>query len=247
MVNGFLEAIFGSRGAQVMRPLQDSGFSSWLPARAALAWVGATSNHSGFLPGTTIPMVLAKTDFGWTGAISDYAFVDASASHVAAAMTVYLDSPPGRPVLKPIDLSRLGRTVDALIKAEKSKGAGGGDASGTGIHAAAIPPTPATPATAMAPKMTGQKKTKSRIPKIPKTAKPKKAVTTVMKLSEVEAGRACPVCGSKQIVDSKFKGCFCFRSMAKSVQTERINTGIKLVLKNWDDDALMTLRESLGI
>lgn len=268
MIAEFLEAVLGRPGAAALGPLQKSVFAPWIPARAALAWVGETSESGPFLPGTSIPMVLAKTEYGWSGVVGDYGFVDASASHVVAAMTVHLGFVPGRPDIKSQDLARLGRTIDALVKAEKTKGGGGGDEGGKGAADAAIPHTDATPPTAVAPPMKGPKKPRVKLPAVPKTPSskpvgipkvpkptglpkvtviPKAPKTTEMKLSEAATGVRCEACGSRQFDSGRFKGCLCFRSLAKSVVSEPIRGGVKLTLTGWDEDAITTLREALKL
>lgn len=243
----FLKAILGAAGASAMAPLIEAspGLAAYLPARAALSWVSATASYTGFIPGTEIPLVLQKTEYGWNGGVgsdSIYAFDSAPAAHVAAALTVFLDATPGRPDLKEIDFARLGKTIDALVKAQKNKGA----AAGTGVHAKPIGPDAPIPPTATAPDAPAAgKPKKSKLPKKPKPAAAAKPAS--MKLTLSESRHICPVCLGSQFKDQSFKGCWCFRSLSKSVTAVAVPGGYNLTFgDDWDEDAVLTLSESLG-
>lgn len=114
---------------------------------------------------------------------------------------------------------------------------GPGPAHAPNAPAAPTPPTPVAPQPGKA--------SLPKLPKPPSAAKPGKA----MKLTRSETTHACPSCGQAQFQGNVFRGCICFRDLAKSATVQDANENdvtIKLDTSAWDGDALLTFLESIG-
>lgn len=236
----FLTAVLGARGAAALQPLSKASpdLAAYVVPRAAVAWLQLTSDFEGALPGTDTICAFRKSEDGYTGILDDYAFTSAPMEHLAAAVSVLLDAAPGRPDLRDLDLARLGKTIDALAKTQKKRGAGG--EAGTGVAAAPIPPDAPEPPTSVAPP-------KPKPGKLPKLAKPKKPVVPQkLALSVADSQKSCPVCRGTQFRGTEFRGCYCLRGLAKSVDVRLVATGFELTFgAGWDADTIAILRESL--
>jgi hypothetical protein len=156
-------------------------------------------------------------------------------------MTTYLGATPGKLDLRDIDLARLAKTIDALVKSKKGKAS----TPGTGLHAAPIAPEPPiapTPVAPTMPKPDAAKKPKVEKPKT-KAEKPK---LPKLRLSISDSFKTCSVCRAKNISGVDFVGCHCFKALAKQVSVEVMNWGSGFELSfgpDWDQDAVETLQE----
>ncbi len=65
----------------------------------------------------------------------------------------------------------------------------------------------------------------------------KKPKIPSMSVGKSEAQRACSMCGGHQFADNKFRGCFCFADLAKSVSTTAYGDGYVLSFKAGVDQA----------
>jgi hypothetical protein len=79
---------------------------------------------------------------------------------------------------------------------------------------------------------------------MPGMAKPAKAV----KVSKSQSEHKCGLCGLAQFKGGAFRGCICFRDLAKSAKVTPDGDGYTLEFKgqDWDEDAIQTLLEALG-
>jgi hypothetical protein len=216
----FLAEILGPPGEALACSLKGTQIGDYLPARAALAWINQTINASGFIPGTKIGYSLTKSSSGWRGQIGEYSFADSPGVHVAAALSVFLGVAPGQPDLRQIDLARLGRTVDLLVKSQQKRGAAGGSsvaAAHQDATPAVAPIPPGGEADAVADRDKAAKARKIALPIKPKLPK--------IRISKSEAARPCHTCKVLLFTSGKFTGCKCF---SKSVTTATTPLGYEL-------------------
>lgn len=244
----FLDSVLGTAGVDALTPLIKASpeIAAYILPRAVVAFINT------ILPGIATelpncPVFLTKSNLGYSGVAelngSEYAFSDADASHVAAVVSIALDAKPGRPNLKDVDLARLGKTIDALVKAQRRRH---GEASvGTGTNAAPIPPEAPEPPV---PTQTAEQK-KTKRPRLPRPTKPgKKTETSTLRLSVSESLVPCQICGKKQMLGTSFVGCICFQALAKSVKVKVMDwgAGFELTLgPEWGPEGALTLRESM--
>lgn len=128
---------------------------------------------------------------------------------------------------------------------------------------AAAPKEPGAPTPPAAPelKQTVKGPTVSLKPKLPKPPKPstpsllpeaqklpgQRGNRPQLKVTKSEAEAKCPICRSTQFKADRFQGCMCFRDLAKSVKVTVLEDGYNLEFtKDWDQESILTLAESLG-
>lgn len=252
--NDFLSAVLG-RGAEVLDRLAKASpeVSAYLVPRVAAAWVSQVDGADA-IPGVPEQrFVLSKAGDGTYHGVAElggteYAWVHAPVSHVAAVIAVAIGAEPGRPDLKDVDLARLGKTIDLLVKSKKEPAIGTGGAAAATPPLAPEPPSmggPDSEPTAASTKLNWAKaKTKKLKPKLPKLAAPK---APKVKLTLSEAVTPCQVCRGTQFQGQSFRGCFCLRDLAKSARSVQVPGGYELVLgQDWDNDAVLTLLECVG-
>ncbi len=223
----FLCAVLGPVGGKALGMLakSDPGLAGYLVPRTALAWLGRVGDTLD-LPG--VPeggIVLSKKQDGFHGAITigdaQFDLAGADANTVAAAVSIAVGVTPALAKgLRERHLAQLGHTIDLLAKAQAKKP----EVEGTGSAAAAIAPiAPAAP-TPTAPDTS--KRRRVNIPLRPaQPAGAPKPRTAPLALSERDAGRKCSACGASQFQNGKFRGCYCIRSMVKSIDASRGQDG----------------------
>ena len=254
MVIKFLEKILGA-DSKALGPLLKTGLEGVVVARATMAWL--KESPMGNLDCGVL--LLSKSETGISGVIefqgSDYLFTDATAEHATAAIVTSLGITLEKDVIKDLNLAKLGKTIDLLVKAVKNKGA---DKPEIGQFAKPIKPQLPDPA----PKQIPQVKTKGRISSIPKIQPlqqkpdpramtppllPVKPGLPKIKLSEKEMLKKCSVCGKAQAEGDKFVGCSCMKGLSKSVKSQRVLGGLLLSFgSDWDSEGVITLLESVG-
>jgi hypothetical protein len=273
----FLKAVLGEDGANALSKAaaRSQELGEALIPRTVLAWLNVASRYGyeGDLPGVTNTyLAFKKSETGFTGSVSVgdelYKFESSSLFHVAGAVLVAMGVSPDAIALntKDLDIERLGKTIDCLVKARivtddlakaakpKTGGAGGGGKMPHGPPAAAIPPEAPTPPTPTAPKnkLPGQKAKKPPGPKPPKPIgsntlgnKPPSASTLKVKKSELQ--KECRTCGFTQLRKEVPTGCMCFRDLFKSLSSTPTEDGFTFVLDaEWDEDATVTFLETIG-
>lgn len=128
----FLEEVLGKDGAAaLLKAVQRSpALASVLVPRAIIGWTMAATawGYSGKLPGTDLEVGFHKSENPgrYGGSIQDsksnglYVFNDAPFHRIAAHIAVALEVPEVAPAsgLKDLDLARLGKSIDALAKAQ---------------------------------------------------------------------------------------------------------------------------------
>lgn len=125
----FLVAVLGTDGAKALRKAAERSheLGHALVPRTILAWLGiaAREDYEGDLPGVRNSYItFRKSESGYTGSISFtdedmHEFQGASLEYLAAAVAVYLGADADRvgPGLRDLDLARLGKSIDLLVKA----------------------------------------------------------------------------------------------------------------------------------
>lgn len=205
-----------------------------------------------------------------------YSFKKAELYHLASAVAVALGADSNTEFVRAKDLEKLGKNIDLLTKAHHlTKVLAKKDRCWDGYEPTpgkkpyskgsckpvkrseaeeiekkdlpAMTARPQEPAQQLEPaqpqkqrlKGPPPEKAKNLLPKIPKVAK-------TIKISKSESHRSCHVCGIPQFKNDSFRGCLCFRELAKSVSVANVEGGYQLTLKGWDEDSLITFLETLG-
>jgi hypothetical protein len=118
----FLDEVLGVAGAQALRKaiVRQPALQPLLVPRTIMAWVAMASRlgYEGQIPAHEAAVSLAKTENGYSGRVGDFEFVDENlyraSARVAVAMGVDGQLPAGA---RALDLERLGKSLDALVKA----------------------------------------------------------------------------------------------------------------------------------
>lgn len=261
----FLVSVLGKDGARAILKAADhsSGLKGAVVPRAIQAWLGSVKvEYSGEIPGVETSQIrFTKSEGLFTGhiAIGDEVFKlqksTASQTLAAVAVALDLDKDIGAPSVRDIDLERLGKSLDVLVKAralnkeiekekeelEKEELEKATEAPGP--SAAPIPPKSPIPPEPTQPKVAPE------TPPTPKakTARAPKPVSSVLRVTKAEADNCCPLCGGVQFRNETFTGCLCFRDLAKTAKVVTWGPQITLNLgEDWDQDAISTLLSTLG-
>lgn len=122
----FLVGILGVEGATALRRAGERSeeVENVLVPRSILAWLNSVESHEGEIPGIENTYVsFQKSEKKYSGSISlgeeVYEFQDVDTCHVASAVAVAIgvDGDRQHPNLKDLDLVRLGKSVDLLVRA----------------------------------------------------------------------------------------------------------------------------------
>lgn len=267
--NQFLVGVLGDDGARALQKAAErsEALGNALLPRTILSWVTMASRYEfeGALPGVSNSYLqFKKTEGpGFSGAISIgddvFSFQNATLFHVAASVGVAIgcDAEPVDPDLRDLDLARLGKSIDVLARArvvakemEKIGGNRGENVhpdpdsesekrSAAQIGKTELPGMTAKPRAQQGPQAPAQPQMQTAQPK----PRPKLPMLKVAK-SEMEA--KCRMCGEPQFLGTRFRGCFCFASMAKSVKTTSTPEGLLLEFRGeWDRESIETLMGAL--
>lgn len=260
--NQFLAAVLGDDGALALsKAVQRSGhLENALVPRTILSWIALASRaqYRGGIPGHPNSYVeFTKSEGGYTGQIAMgdevYSFSDKSLYHLAASVAVSMGIDGDRvpPNMKDSDISKLGKSIDLLVRARVVTAQLLAKAESPGQPAVATAAAePLAPAQAtMQPGQPPKQKQKPKLPRVPKTkaSVPTPPMLPKLKLSEAQLQKRCGECASGHMREGRFVGCVCFRDMAKSVTSVRTNDN-KILLSfgsDWDTDAIHALLMSL--
>lgn len=127
----FLRAVLGEEGASALQKAsrRSQELEAAIAPRALLSWLtfAADNEYEGEIPGVEDTyMQICKTETGFTGQVSIgdsfHSFEDESVYHVAASLAVAmgLDNEEFDPRLKDLDIARLGKSIDLLVKARSA-------------------------------------------------------------------------------------------------------------------------------
>ena len=233
MLINLFKYILGNSGASAMEKLLKTDLSSYLVSRVIVGWLRNESVGTINIPDSCPLQSLSKSSGGYNGSSKfgelDYNFDNADEKHVAAVIAVLLNQNISISTPRDIDLAKLAKTIDALIKIQKKPNNLTHD---TTTIAEPVEPTPPTPAQPVNPPQVQRRRT---IPKLPRTT---------LKLSEAASNKDCKICGEKSFTNNKYTGCYCFKPLAKDIKTCKDINGYKLFLgDSWDDEAILTLME----
>ena len=247
----FLSRILGVDGSEAMARAVDrhEPLESVLLPRAILSWIKAVGpfGHDGSIPGVADShLKFSKNEEGFAGSVNIYDFVyefeKASVFHLASSLALALDVDPTGIGIKDLDIERLGKSIDMLVKAtivkeelakvKAPEQAGGAASPIQPIQAVApAPVAPATPKMAEAPKMA---KPKVKLP-----------IPSKIKVTKSEMSYKCGLCGRGSFLDSTYVGCSCLAELAKSVHSDTVTNELTLG-DDWDKDSIMVLLECIG-
>ncbi len=234
--DSFLAAILGPGAAPIARVAAEPVYAGYVVPRVVRAWLDAREGFSGNLPGTGVGVSLRKTEAGWGGQVdvggSAYRFSGKTVYHATAAISAALGAEFVPVQARDIDLARLGKTLDALVKAAP-RARGAGEAPGP----AAKPADKIAPEEKNAPEVR-QPSGRRRLP-----IKPPAPVKLTM--SEVEAAVPCKVCDQKQVRGGKWVGCSCVRGLEKG-EVRRVPAGYEVHLTGWSDSDITVLHYAIG-
>jgi hypothetical protein len=235
----FLEAVLGVNGAAIMSRLADSSeiIKTAAVPRTIMSWLGSMEGYNDKLPGSEINLKLVKSESGFYVEFNGIETEEASIEKAAAVIAVGLGVTSGMSKFKDVDLAKLGKTIDLLVKAQKGLAGGQGGGLAQGHH----------PSVGSAGAVTGEMN--ASVGPIKPDA-PDKAIPTNLKnlsnkapkmaLSEEESEKVCKVCKGKQ-KDKKgqIKGCHCFTDLSGTLEVKKSESGYEVTFGvGWDDAAI---------
>lgn len=257
-INSFLKNVLGEDGLQACNRVNQKmpAMQTILAPRTILSWLtlAVRTNYDGEIPGVNQTyMSLSKHEQGISGIIisngDSYEFANDDILDVASTLSVVLgvENLLIDPILKNTDISKLGKSIDMLVKARViSNNTVQEESSSEESKMDKVE----EPGGAAAPK----KPKKPEMPQVPVAVAPtmNKPMKTVSKSFELhikksQSEKMCPECGIRQFRADKFSGCMCFRSLAKTVSTKVVKDGYVLSLNksSWDSETIQTLIASL--
>lgn len=231
----FFKHILGLQGWRVLESLSKSSenIASYLTPRIVVSWLRQEDYGQLQVPQGCPLQKLAKSGYGYSGATNigglDYNFENVAEEHIAAIITVASGQEIQQTETKDIDLAKLAKTIDLLVKAQKIQ-------YERTQNAQYLEPEQPIEPEATQPKQT----TKPALPKVPQIPKiTRKRKLTVQKS---EAQKPCQLCGKKMFTNTQFTGCTCFSPLAKSVSTASSPLSYTLTFsEDIDEDALLAL------
>jgi hypothetical protein len=274
----FLKGTLGEVGASALANAAEHSdtVEALLMPRTVMSWLGVTQlfGWDGPLPGVEdTHLAFSKNlDNTYSGHITvgngDFPFDDASIIHLAALVSVALGGDDPVPNIKDLDLERLGKNIDVLVKSQyvtliEGILAKNAEDSG-GTSPAQIPSAQTGPAV---PQLQAKRTKKIPIPKKPKNSirvkpvpakvsatKPRQAPKLpgakgkTLKVPNATAKSECSECGSPLIKNDRFVGCMCFRDFAGEVELlkHNDNTYIRFA-PTIDRTVASAILEALGV
>lgn len=224
----FLTGVLGTEGARALARTaeREPALAAVLVPRTALAWLRDLQKHEGTLPGVeTSYLTFTKSEVGYGGLISvngsfNYEFAGVGAEHVAAAIAVAVGTVgPSNPAVRDLTLTRLGKSIDALARAQQL--------------CKTLPQAlkAELPGTTAKPVATGEPQGPQEPQKQPRQARPKPKLPKLpaLKVEKSEVHAVCPECDRSNFdVNQKFQACLCWRDLAKHVRTTVYGDGVVL-------------------
>lgn len=242
----FLTGVLGTEGARALarQAEREPDLAAVLVPRTALAWLQDLDKHEGNLPGVdTSYLKFSKNGVGYGGVVNlgdiNYEFQNAGQEHLAAAIAVAVgQGGTTTPAVRDLILARLGKSIDALAKAQVLVKAL------PRVLKADLPGTTAKPREQTEPEgpTQPQKQARNARPKLPKSPK-----LPGIKVEKSEAATPCAVCERNMFNEAlKFEGCMCWQDLAKHVTTTVYNDGVVLEFKpSYPAGAWSPLRKAL--
>lgn len=266
----FLKAVLGTDGASSLKKAADKygELEGAIVPRAIMAWLGlaARSDFEGGLPGVDDSYLdFTKNEDGtYSGSIAIgegiFPFQNANVFHLAASIALSLGASLETDNLKDVDMVKLGKSIDVLVKAkyvdtEVLAKALPGPAHAPSVRGAPRPPSPPQKQIDK-PELPANQKPK-QAPKeapIPKHKIPKlkvklpKTTAKSFDIPEKAIKKECKECGLPLVKNERFVGCLCFRDMARYVSLTKTEGGYSIAFgKTLDEDAIATVLSTLGV
>lgn len=246
-----LKELVGEEGVNALYKAANSNpdiLGVFIP-RAILAWVDALSRveYEGNFPGTKNGYVeINKSENGYTGKINidnfSYLFKDEGVSHIAASVLVglNLDISDSLCAANNVILSKLGKSLDSLVKMQFLKSIGisdlkGGISDNKKVHIdkdlieeGAKVELEHTDNLEIARKIATDHLTerKDYYKKLKLVEKPPKAKQRSFRIAKSQMYVPCSLCGKTQFVNNELVGCSCFKELIKSFNTQNIGNQI---------------------
>ena len=251
----FLNSVLGLDGARALIKAAErfDVLSNALVPRAILSWlqVSKAYEYEGGVPGVdNTYLAFKKNEQGFSGAISlgddVYTFSKASHFHLAAAIGVAIgcDGQPLNAKLRDLDVQRLGKSIDTLVKAkvvtenmaEALKKKPEDDEE---VEKVEEPGQTAKPKEALGPIPPAGPQA---VQTAPKASKPK---LPGMNITKSEAAKPCKMCGDAQFQGADFVGCLCLSDLKKNVKATPTDTGYVLQFKGLNSDDVEILMQAM--
>lgn len=241
----FVSAVLGKDGsAALKRAIQRSpSLEGFLVPRTVLGWTMSKTEYRGVLPGVdSIYLEFSKSETGYNGRIGvgsspvvKFAAKDEFelAAEIIAGLGVEVKKFQGSAAT----LARLGKSIDALLKAREA-------VKTLSKAPQELPGTTAKPREAQGP----QEPIKPT-PTQPKIAKPKPKLPKlpVLKVELTDLNKACKNCGTSLFKSQKFTGCLCWRDLAKHSSTSLYSDGAVVEFdRHADRSAVQTLMREIA-
>jgi hypothetical protein len=227
MLKELLLQLFGAKGAQALSPLlKNEALAAFIAPRAITSWLRKASYGQLQLKPFE---ALMKTGYGYNGSITlkevPYVFDKATEEQVAAMVSVSLDQKI-EPTIKDLDLAKLSKTLDLLLKAQPKY-------------------EPKESISNAAPKLAPIQAMDKQPPVVARVKR--RGFVKTMLVTDKESKQLCKMCGKSQFEKGEFKGCTCLRSLAKSVKCSLKNCNYLLTFgSDCGIDELMTVAEAIG-
>jgi hypothetical protein len=235
----FFESILGIQGLIVMKSLTKSSpdLEAYITPRVVVSWLRQSGYGQIHLPNVCPLQTLEKTGYGFNGkaVVMDlnYSFTNATEEQIAAIISVATETNVQNVDLKDVNLARLAKTIDALVKAQIKQ-----QYEHTEVAKPLEPLTPQKPTQPNNDQIEPAKTSDPRI-KIPKIPKVKKKTLVINKS---ETNKSCELCKQKLFTNHQFVGCSCFKTLAKNIDTTINNNSITLSFsEELDPDAILTI------
>jgi hypothetical protein len=226
-IEDILLQLVGNKGLNALKPLlKNEGLAAFVGPRTV---IGFLKNSSYGILQLKPFEFLIKKNTGYCGRLliknEQYNFNEASEEQVAAMISVVLDHKI-EPKIKGLDLAKLSKTLDLLLKTEP-KYEPKEDKSSSAKQIEPIEPVASQPAERVKIRRRGLIKT--------------------MLVTDKESKRLCKMCGKPQFDKKEFKGCTCLTALAKSIRSEVKGCNYLLTFGNdCGIDELMTVAEAIG-
>lgn len=240
----FFDKLIGPHGVAVMSALEKScdDLSGYITPRVIVGWLRQSDYGDVSLPDGCCISKLEKSGYGYSGQSKiqdqDYEFKYASEEHVAAIITTACGQTLSKCSTKDLDLAKLAKTIDLLIKAtklqyERTQRVQPLEPDGF------VPPTTTQPKQVAKPTIPQLNKPIKKIAIQTQWTKPKRKKLTVWKS---ETSKPCSLCGQTLFENNKFVGCTCFKPLAKNITSSDDKLTITMEFDNdIDQDAMLAL------
>jgi len=233
----FFETLLGKQGFTVMESLAKSStdLASYITPRVIVSWLRQSKYGTINLPKSCPIQSLEKTGYGFNGEALvkglSYSFNKATEEQIAAIISVATDSNVHDVDFKDVNLARLAKTIDALVKVQINQ------YEHTEV---AKPLEPLTPQEPTQPNNNPTKTAKPQDPRIKTSRIPriKKKIT----IAKSDTNKICQLCQQKMFTANQFTGCSCFKPLAKNIISTVTDSSVVLSFsEDLDNDAVLTI------